>query len=710
VDDEAVDQAVDQALQIALGLQAEGRFAEAEQTCRGALERDPGSPRAWQLLGSLLLETDQTAAAVAAFTRAVTLDPGLAEAHDGLGMALMESEQAEAAIQAWQRVVELRPGDAQAHQNLALGLRHAGRIDDAIAAWSQAVALEPAAAELRVGLGELLQESGRTDQAQVAFSEAAALAERQPAGEPAGAAPAPEPPRRPTRDDALAAFARAAELEPGDPIAHSNLGTALLDCGRIDEAIAALGSAIALRPDLAVTHNNLGIALREAGRLEEAIASYDRAIAVDPDYRTAHDSRLFALHGHPDYDAAGLLAEHRAWNQRFAPPIAREPPPSAGADEREDDRTPDRPLRLGYVSPDLRKHPVGFFLLPLFEAHDRRLFELTCYSDVRVPDQLTRRLQQHATHWRNTADFSDQDLARQIREDRIDILVDLAMHSAGNRLGVFAGKPAPVQVTYLAYPSTTGLDAIDWRITDRFLDPPGDGDAAYSERSMRLVGSCYWCYQPPLDPDGDTDCPPVGPSPAAASGRTTFGCLNDFGKVGRPVLEIWCRLLATVPGSRLVLHAPPGSARDGVRAVFAQAGLDPDRVRFLGRVPLAQYLAAYGEIDVALDTFPYGGGRTTCDALWMGVPVVSLTGRTAVGRGGTSILSHLGLSELAAGNADQYVAIAARLGTDLPRLAGLRSGLRERMARSPLMDRDGFARAMEAAYRAMWDQYALRAS
>jgi protein O-GlcNAc transferase len=726
---------VDEAIQIALRFQEEGRFAEAEQTYRAALEQDPSWALGWQSLGTVLMETDQMEAAASAFGKAVTLDPDFAAAHDGLGVALMESGQPEAAIAAWRRVVELRSDDAEARQNLALGLRHIGRIDEAVTVWGEAVALEPEVPELLVGFGNLLRESGQIDEANAAYARAAALVAQQGGAEPPGAttAPGPSPHReqaidtivsafsRATEvdpalagrqdgpgtdpqhleswDQAMAALATAVELDPGDAIARSNLGTALLGSGKIDEAIAAFETAIGIRPDLPVTHNNLGIALRECGRLAEAIASYDRAIALDPEYGTAHASRLFALHGDPEYDATRLLAEHRAWNERFARPLPREPHRAPGAE----DRAPDRRLRIGYVSPDLRKHPVGFFLLPLFEAHDRRLFDLTCYTDVRFPDELTRRLQGHVTNWRSTARLSDAEVAAQIREDRIDILVDLAMHSAGNRLRVFARKPAPVQVTYLAYCSTTGLDAIDWRITDPFLDPPEDGDSEtlYAERSLRLGHSCYWCYQPPID----TDCPGVGPLPALDGGRTTFGCLNDFSKIGRPLLETWCRLLAMVPRSQLVLHAPPGSAREGARAVFAQAGVDPGRLQFLDRVPLAQYLAAHGNIDVALDPFPYGGGRTTCDALWMGVPVVSLTGRTAVGRGGTGILSNLGLSELVARTADEYVAIAARLGTDLPRLAQLRSGLRQRMERSPLMDRAGFARAMEAAYRQMWREY-----
>ena len=403
-------------------------------------------------------------------------------------------------------------------------------------------------------------------------------------------------------DAAIAAFTRAVELDPGNAIASSNLGTALLDRGRIDEAISALKAALAIRADLPVTHNNLGNAVRESGRLDEAIASYDRAITLDPDYGTAHSNRLFALHGHPDYDATKLLGEHRRWSERFARPLRREPHPDAGAQ----DRSPDRPLRVGYVSPDFCQNPVGFFLLPLFAEHDRQLFDLTCYSDVRVPDQTTRRLAGPVSHWRDAARMSDADVAAQIREDRIDVLVDLAMHSAGNRLRVFARKPAPVQVTYLAYCSTTGLDAIDWRITDPFLDPPEEPDTAYAERSIRLGHGCYWCYQPaPIDGKG----PEVGPLPALDSGQITFGSLNDFSKIGRGLLETWCRLLAAVPRSQLVMHAPPGSARDGVRDLFSRAGLDPERLQFVDRAPLPQYLATYGRIDIALDPFPYGGGR-----------------------------------------------------------------------------------------------------
>jgi predicted O-linked N-acetylglucosamine transferase (SPINDLY family) len=286
-------------------------------------------------------------------------------------------------------------------------------------------------------------------------------------------------------------------------------------------------------------------------------------------------------------------------------------------------------------------------------------------------------------------------VAELIRQDQIDILVDLALHTAGNRLLVFARKPAPVQVTYLAYAGTSGLSAMDYRLTDPFLDPPGSNDAHYSEKSFRLPKT-YWCYAP--------TCPeiPVGPLPALLCGEVTFGSLNNFSKITAPVLALWNQVLQAVPGSRLLLYAQEGSHRQRTLERLAQNGIDPQRVRFVGRRPIADYYRGYHEIDIALDPFPFAGGTTSCDTLWMGVPLVSLCGHTAVARAGSSLLSNLGLPELIARTPEDYVRIAAELAGDLPRLAELRSTLRARMEASPLMDAPAFARDIEAAYRQMW--------
>jgi protein O-GlcNAc transferase len=359
------------------------------------------------------------------------------------------------------------------------------------------------------------------------------------------------------------------------------------------------------------------------------------------------------------------------------------------------ERDPERRLRIGYVSPDFREHVVGRFLLPLLTSHDKRAVEVFAYAHVPRPDALTESLRACTDSWRSIVGLSDAQAADLIRQDRIDILVDLTMHMDRNRLLVFARKPAPIQATYLAYCASTGLETMDYRLSDPYLDPPGMDESVYSERTIRLPET-YWCYQPA------SETPEVSPLPALERGYVTFGCLNNFCKVSEPTLAAWAKLLRAVPRSQLLLHAHAGSHRLRVQGFLEHEGLEPARVRFTGIVPLREYFQLYHRIDIALDTFPYGGGTTTCDALWMGVPVVSLVGPTAVGRGGLSILSNVGLPELVGGKEEDYVRIGREWAGDLPRLSHLRSTLRQRMASSPLMDGPHLARNVEAAYRQMW--------
>jgi predicted O-linked N-acetylglucosamine transferase (SPINDLY family) len=365
------------------------------------------------------------------------------------------------------------------------------------------------------------------------------------------------------------------------------------------------------------------------------------------------------------------------------------------------DRSPDRRLRIGYVSPDFSRHPVGRFLLPLLESHDHARFEIFCYASVRAPDAVTDACRAAADTWRDVVGQSDEQVAAIVCRDRIDILVDLTMHMAGNRLLLFARKPAPVQVSYLAYCGATGLTTIDYRLTDPYLDPPGGEQRSGGEQPIRLPET-YWCYR------STVLAPPVGPLPALRSGHVTFGCLNNFAKVSGPTLVAWSRLLQTLPESRLLLHARPGSHCDRVRDLVARQGVRPERLGFVDRLAAAEYFRVYGQIDVALDPFPFGGGTTTCDALWMGVPVVSLAGATAVGRSGLSILSNLGRAEWVARDGEQYLRIAVDLAQDLPSLEELRGTLRAQMQASPLMDVPRFARNVEAAYRMMWQRWCER--
>jgi predicted O-linked N-acetylglucosamine transferase (SPINDLY family) len=493
-------------------------------------------------------------------------------------------------------------------------------------------------------------------------------------------------------EEAIAVCRRAIELDPGNADAYGTQGITLSEAGRLDEAIATLGLALQLEPDSADVHNNLGVAWHRAGECDRALTSFRRAIEHKPDHAPAASNLLFTAHFHPDHDALMLLAEHRRWAGQFARPLAAEIQPHPN------DRTPKRKLRVGFVSPDFRSHPVGRLLRPLFAHRDRGQAEFLAYSDVHPADDVTHELETLADGWRSIAGMSDARVADQIRRDQVDILVDLALHTATNRMLVFARKPAPVQVTMLGLATTTGLGTIDYRLTDPYIDPPGQGDIHYSEQSIRLP-HCFWCYEPALDAD------PVAELPARRNGFVTFGCLNQFAKVNKPVLQLWARILQSVPGARLVLQSPAGAHQGAAIALFADAGVTPDRIEFAPMLPFRDYLARYHDLDLCLDPFPFCGGTTTMDALWMGAPVITLAGRTAVGRGGVSILSNLGLTELIAHTPEQYVAIAVAWGQDWHRLAKVRAGLRQRMKASPLADGRRYAADVEAALRRMWKDW-----
>ncbi len=362
------------------------------------------------------------------------------------------------------------------------------------------------------------------------------------------------------------------------------------------------------------------------------------------------------------------------------------------------DRQPERRLRVGYVSGDFREHVVGRNLLPLFQEHDHKQFEVFCYSDVFRPDEFTSRFQDTADVWRNIRDLTDEQLAALVREDGIDILVDLELHTDLNRLLAFARKPAPVQVTFAGYPGTTGLTAMDYRLTDHYLDPPGHDDTCYSEQSIR-IGASFWCYAP------ITAEPPVNSLPALENGFVTFGCLNNPCKVNAGVIELSSGVLKAVDRSRLVMLAPEGTGRRHVLTLLHEHGIAADRVTFVGSRPHQQYLEVYHGIDIGLDTLPYNGHTTSLDSLWMGVPVVTLVGDTVVGRAGYCQLQNLGMPELIAKTPDQFIQIAVDLAGDLPRLQALRGDLRDRMRISPLMDAKRFARNIEDAYREMWKRW-----
>jgi predicted O-linked N-acetylglucosamine transferase (SPINDLY family) len=477
--------------------------------------------------------------------------------------------------------------------------------------------------------------------------------------------------------------------------AHYNLGLALRELGKLEEAQASFQEAIRLKPDFAVAHNNLAGALLEQGMPEQALASYRQAIRLQPHLAKAQTNVLFCLNCDPEADPDEVFEEHRRWGEgvrgqglgvRDQKPEVRSQQPGNPV-----------PLRVGYVSPDFRHHALITYFEPVLAHHDPERVEAICYAEVARPDQVTARLQKLAHEWRWTCGLSDGQVTQQVRDDRIDILVDLAGHTGNHRLGVFARKPAPVQVTWLGYLNTTGLSAVDCRLTDAVLDPPGEPRRDTEELYRLPVGMC--CFAPPAG------APDVTPLPALRRGHLTFGSLHSLFKLNARVFDLWSRVLLALPNAHLLMfrNTLTDAAQAHIRRQFAERGISGERLD-LRRGPYdAGYLAVYGEIDVSLDTFPCSGGVTTCESLWMGVPVLSLCGVRPMARNAASILTRVGLADWVVQTPDQYVAKAMRLSKELNQLAGLRAGLRERV-RGTLCDAAKFTRALEDAFYNMWSR------
>jgi predicted O-linked N-acetylglucosamine transferase (SPINDLY family) len=682
----------DEALATALWHHRAGRLQEAEPIYQQILEAEPNHVDALNLLGVLALQRGDTGRAVESITRAIRLDGSQPSFHNNLGNALRSQGALAEAIASYQRALQLRPDYAEAHNNLGIALGEQGQLAEAIASYQRAVQLRPNNPEAYNNLGAALRSLGQLAEAINAYRCALQLRPNYAeAHNNLGNALRVQG----QLAEAIAAYQRALELRPDYAEAHNNLAIALKDQGFVEAAIASYERAIRVQPDYAEAHSNLGNALMSQGRIPEAVACCRSALALNPNFALGASNLVYALQFHPDYDAPALLAEHRQWDARFAARLAAQIRPHAN------EPSPDRRLRIGYVSPDFRDHVIAHNLRPLFREHDHRQFEIVCYADVIRPDSLTRFFQDHADLWRDSLGRTDDDLAWLVRGDGIDVLVDLTLHMERNRLLVFARKPAPVQITFAGYPGTTGLTAIDYRFTDPYLDPSGGDDDCYVEESVRLPDT-FWCYDP-FDEE-----PAVNPLPALGRGFVTFGCLNQFAKVNASVLSLWAQVLRAVAGSRLLLNASDGPHRRDTLERLEQEGVAPGRVAFVTHQPRRKYLETYQGLDLVLDSFPYNGHTTSLDALWMGVPVVTLVGRTVVGRAGLSQLANLGLPELAAATPEEFVGIAVELARDLPRLGALRATLRERMRSSPLMDAPRFARGVEAAYRSLWRRWCAR--
>lgn len=635
-----------------------GRIDEAERMCRLVLDTDPREAEALHLLGAIAHRRGDHDRAIGLIEEATRIAPSRPDFLNTLGVANQALGKTAEAQDCFCGALSLKPDYAAAHNNLGIALRDLKRPQEAERSFFEAVRVQPDYAEAHNNRGNVLSELGRLE-------------------------------------DAERSLRHAIRIQPDYAEAHANLGIVLRGQRKLSEAERCARRAIELKPDYAEAHNDLGVVLFGLGRVPEAERSYREALALNPALAVAQGNLAYLLNCGSARSPAEILAAHREFALRFCPP----------ADPRlhRNARDPGRRLRVGYVSADLRRHSVAFFIEPVLVRHDREKFEIFCYSNSAHADAVTERLKSCTDQWREVFSLDDEALANMVREDCVDILVDLGGFSANNRLSAFARKPAPVQATWLGYPTTTGMQQMDYRISDWVVDPEG-AERLNVERVVRLQGS-YFCYGGPgLEPE-------VGTLPGLRDGRITFGSFNNLSKIGQETMRLWVRVLDALPDSRLVLKSEPlaeESTTEDVCGRFEALGLARERLILSGwKAGLDEHLQAYHDVDIALDSYPYNGATTTCEALWMGVPVVSLTGASHASRMGGSILGAVGLQELVAQTPDQYLDIASGLARDPARLAALRAGLRARMRASSLMDVPRFTRDLESAYRAMWRSWCV---
>ena len=648
------------ALNHAMELHRQGRHAAAEDLYRQLRQHFPQETDLLHLIGLVEVDTGRKAEGFANLRRAIELRPDMPHYHANLGVRLLEQRQAEEAATSLRRAIALQPDVGSHHYNLGNALLQLQRWPEAVEAYRRSLASQPENQACELQLGLALHAAGR----------------------------APE---------AVAHYRDMLRRRPADLAAATNLGATLQAECDLDAAAEAFRLALRIEPDNTIPLNNLAVIHKELGETGPAIRLLRRCVELQPAAMEIRSNLILIMHYDPATTDAEIAEQHQEWNRRHVTP----------ADPHPNRPEPDRRLRVGFVSPDFRDHVVGRALLPSLSRHDRERFEIFCYAGS-PPDAFGEKFRAGADGWREIVGRPAAEVARRIREDRIDILVDVALHTSDNRLDVFALKPAPLQVSWLGYPESSGLSTMDYRLTDAHLEPPAGNRLADPVEQPWLLPDCWTCYEPP------PGHPDVNLLPSSSGRPFTFGSLNKFCKINDEVLSAWARILLALPAARLLLLAKQGSHRRRLTEALTRRGVAPDQLRFADYLPaapdLAQgaLLARYHEIDLALDTFPYGGMTTTLDALWMGVPVVSLVGARNLGRAGLSLLSNAGQRRFAVDSVDAYVDLAVRTAQDPASLARLRSELRGRMQASPLLDAEGFTRKVEAAFRGMWAGWCRR--
>ena len=702
-----------------------GRLEEAVQLLVQSLQVDSNNASALNDLAAVLKDQKRFPEALEFYQAAMAMAPNEAYLHGNLGLLMVEMQRPDDAIACYQRALELNPKSYPAHFNLGNVYRGRGEWKQALDCYWRALALNPQGYGVLANIGTVFNEQELYAEA-VPYHEAALKIAPHLDLVQSNLGVALHHLKR--EEEAIVCYRRALELNPRSHTALNNLGNLLRERREFAQAVICLKQAVELKPDCFQTMNSLGAALMEQGALEEALLCFDKALLLEPgdkegplkqlhrnigvthyaaghsiqavewfrkaiklppDTAGAFSDLLFILNHLQQDSPEELFAEHLRFGQRFDRLLEKIPHPN--------DPAPDRRLRVGFVSGDLREHPVAYFIEPVFTTYNKSQFEVFCYENHPVNDAVSERIRSKVDSWLNVDSLSDDQLASRIRADRIDILVDLSGHTGLNRLLVFARKPAPVQVTMVGYMQTTGLAAIDYRITDCGLDPVGATEHLSTEKLIRLPAGAT-PIQPPRD------CPPVNELPALKNGYVTFSSFNKPSKITSEILDAWAKLLHATSGSHLLVA---GLDSDFITDAMALHGIGPERLELYPRKSMKEYLALHHRADFALDTFPYNGGTTSLIATWMGLPFVTIQGSTTISRCGACILNGMGLPDLIADNPDAYVQKAVDAVQDLPRLAQWREVLRSRFS-AIAGDGSGFTRQLEEAFREMWKEWGGR--
>jgi protein O-GlcNAc transferase len=661
-----------------------GDLAEAARLYRSILHKLPSHAPALCNLGAVLVRQDQFDEAAKCYSVCLAANPGYPDAHFNFGNLLRRVGQFRESIAHYQDCVKGNPAHASAYFNMGLAFVSLGELPPAAESFRQTIALEPNHADAYNRLGDVMLRTGHINDGVEQFRRYVALKPDDARGyNNLGLAIANA--GRP--DEAVPILQKSLALNPDYPDANNTLALAYEALGQKNDAHRHYREAVRLNPNFADAWSNLGTNLTEQGRIDEAVAALRKSLEIRPNAPPIHSNLLLTLNYPSNLSPEQVSAEHRAFAERFLPTTPVSPAPL--------DPDPERRLRIGYLSADFRAHTVAGFIEALLANHDRGRVHVSAYANVPRPDDVTARLQKLADRWRFINGQSDDQIAATIRADKIDILIDLAGHTAGNRLFALARRPAPIQCLLFGYPNTTGTAAIDYRITDDVADPPGATEPLYVEKLLRL-GGLAWAYQPPAD------APPVMPLPSLSGGPFTFGCLNNAAKISDACLTAWARLVNDVPNAKLVLLA--GQSTEGAAMLkerFRAAGLSPERLELVLRLPKREYFETYSRCDLALDPFPYNGGVTTGDALWMGVPVLAVAGASYVSRQGVSVLNHVGIPEFAAESPEQLIELAKTWAANREMLADIRAGLRSQVAKT-IGDGKAYVERLEAALRRAW--------